>query len=140
MRACKILDSPRRLKAYQKRLERLEKQGTAKKKTLGRIKNKIHDAQQDVPVGIDGRISVSGALCRRLRRWFSAIPASELGFFALQMPKQPWQEIADIIHPSPKDFSLEWFLPYMFGSDAPEDSLVSTCVDMSTAAKVSLKS
>ena len=34
------------------------------------------------------------------------------------------QELADLVHLHPSDFQLPWFLSFVFGHPAPEDSLV----------------
>lgn len=40
------------------------------------------------------------------------------------MPKEPWRELADICHFAPSDFSIDWFLPFCFGAEPPNDSLL----------------
>jgi hypothetical protein len=42
-------DGPRRLRALEKKIARLEKQATAKPKTLGLLRAKINDLKKDVP-------------------------------------------------------------------------------------------
>jgi hypothetical protein len=128
LRAVKTLDAPRRLREFEKKLQRLERQGTAKARVLGRVRNRINDLRTEVGQGQD--TSCSGALCRQVQRWIAALPVEKLEFFALQMPKEPWQELSDIVHCSPKAFSLEWFLPFVFGSAAPEQSMVAQCADL----------
>jgi hypothetical protein len=48
-----------------------------------------------------------------------------LEFFALNLPKEPWCELADIVHFNPKDFQCEWFLNHAFGANPPEDSVLT---------------
>lgn len=81
---------------------------------------------------------MSGALVRHIRKWVCHFNKDELEFFALFMPKEPWKRLADILHLNPKkDFpQCMWFLPYCFGENAPPDSLVSSCGDI-TAENVS---
>jgi len=128
LRAIKVLDAPRRVRALEKKLQRLQAQGTAKTRTIGRVRNRINDARQEC---FDGQsTSVSGALCRRVNEWISQIAPEKLDFFALQMPKEPWVELADIVHPSPANFQIPWFLQFVFGAPAPPESMVAECADL----------
>ncbi|ELR17586.1 Ubox domain containing protein [Acanthamoeba castellanii str. Neff] len=124
LKALKILDGPRRLRALEKKIARLEKQATAKPKTLGLLRAKINDLKKDVP-GVETQLtSVSGALAKRVKKWTLSLSKENLDFYALQLPKEPWQELADLVHLHPSDFQLPWFLSFVFGHPAPEDSLV----------------
>jgi len=136
LRALKILDAPRRVRAIEKKIERLVAQGTAKPRTIGKLRSKLHDVKQDCAEG--QKTSVSGALSRRVRRWLQTIPVNKLNFFALQFPKEPWQEIADIIHIAPKDLQLDWFLHFAHGAPAPADSVVAQCQNLDAANVASL--
>jgi hypothetical protein len=68
--------------------------------------------------------SVSGALAKKVRRWVRSIPREDLEYFALNMPKESWRELADIIHLHPNDFQCSWFLNVMFGGEPPRDSVL----------------
>lgn len=159
-----IADGPRRLRALEKKSARLEKQGTAKPKTIGLVRAKINDLKKDVPnvgsliflrpsfvsrltslLNTDTQVSsVTGALAKRVKKWVLSISKENLEFYALQLPREPWytsllsrdldsleahvllirQELADMIHLKATDFQLPWFLAYVFGQPAPEESLV----------------
>lgn len=122
LRATKILDMPRKIRQLNKKIERLEQSGHAQAKTLRSLRTRLADLAREF---VDAQISsVNGALAKRLRRWVGTIPAAHLQFFALQMPVQPWRELADVCHFSPKDFALDWFLPFVFGQEPPADSLL----------------
>lgn len=43
------IDGPRRLRSLEKKAARLEKQGTAKARTLGLLRAKVNDLKKDVP-------------------------------------------------------------------------------------------
>lgn len=60
LKAVRILDAPRRMRALEKKLQRLQAQGTAKAKTLGAIRSKLNDLRRDTPEG--QATSVTGAL------------------------------------------------------------------------------
>src|SRR5690242_13432811 len=77
----------------------MEKQGTVKAKKIGQLKSTINDLKREAHLG-----SVSGALSKHIRKWVQSIAAEKLEFYALNMPKNPWTELADIIHVNPKDF------------------------------------
>ena len=45
---------------------------------------------------------MSGAISRHIRRWVRTIPADDLEFYALHLPKEPWKRLADLVHFNPK--------------------------------------
>jgi hypothetical protein len=98
------VDSGRRLRAIDKKITRLEKQGTAKAKRIGQLKSTINDLKRESQIG-----SVSGALAKHIRKWVGTVAADKLEFYALNMPKGPWTELADIIHFNPNDFQCKLF-------------------------------
>ncbi len=82
--------------------------------------------------------AVNGSLCKRVKKWVKTIPADHLQFFALQMPKEPWRELADVVHFAPQDFALDWYLGFVFGRDAPPDSLAVCGANINTQNVLSL--
>jgi hypothetical protein len=94
------------VRAIEKRISRLEKQGTIKPKKLSNIKSTINDLKREAHLG-----SVSGALSKQLKKWVQSIPREQLEFFALNMPKGPWTELSDVAHFNPKDFQCELIQP-----------------------------
>lgn len=68
------------------------------------------------------------------------VSEENLNFFALQLPKEGWKALADIIHLSPADFKLPWFLDFVFGGAPPVDSLVSVCQSLDSANVVDVLS
>eukprot|EP00742_Colponemidia_sp_Colp-10_P009398 GILJ01010245.1.p1 GENE.GILJ01010245.1~~GILJ01010245.1.p1 ORF type:complete len:871 (-),score=160.71 GILJ01010245.1:110-2722(-) len=110
LKATKLLDVPRRLRAIQKRLVRLEA-GGARKKTLAQWRQESNNLQPDTHNGT----GASGAFCRRVKKWTASIPEERLEFFLMQYPSEPWQQLADIVHLSPCDFKAAWFLKAIFG-------------------------
>lgn len=77
------MDSGRKMRQLEKKLQRYEHEGTAKSKTLGLVKAKLNELKKEpVPVG-----SVSGSLARYIAKWVSQIPADFLEFYALNLPK-----------------------------------------------------
>ena len=123
-----MLDASRQLKISEKRLEKLNAMKTelgykVKDSKFSKLKNKIGNLQA---LKVNG--SLSGAVAKQIKKWTCTIPKSELEFYALHFPKDPWKQVADLCHLNPKkDFQLEWFLGFCFGGEAPEDSLVHQC-------------
>lgn len=111
LRGLQLLDSGRRIRALEKRLARLEANKCTKKRKMGQMRSQIHDLKAEPSVG-NG--TVSGSLAKRIRKWVGSIPTSKLAFYALAMPKEGWKDLADIIHLSPNDFQISWFLPLCF--------------------------
>jgi len=46
-----------------------------------------------------------------------------LVYYALQLPRDVWLDLGDIIHFSPGDFNCPWFVDVTFGKPAPPDSM-----------------
>ncbi len=122
LRAVKLLDMPRKIKQFNKKIQRMEENGHASAKTLRSIRARLTELARDYA---EAQVTtVNGSMVKRLRKWVRTIPAEHLQFFALQMPKEPWKELADICHFAPSDFKLPWFLPFCFGAEPPADSLL----------------
>jgi hypothetical protein len=71
------------VKALQKRVARLEKQGTAKRNKVNTLKAQENDLSREILL----EKGVSGALAKRIKQWVRTIPAQDLEYFALHMPK-----------------------------------------------------
>ena len=129
LKAVNILDAARQIRVHEKRLKRLELSKTKPKATkLGKIKNNIDNLSKLKPTSA----SDSGAVARHIQRWTRTLTRSELEYFALHMPTEPWKKLADIVHFNPtKDFpALPWFLPFCFGTAAPSETMVARCRDL----------
>jgi hypothetical protein len=87
LKALNLLDSRRKIRALEKKLQRMEREKTAKGPTIGKVKGTINDLKQD-PVHVG---SVSGSLAKFIKRWVSTIPKEALEFFSLTYPKEPWR-------------------------------------------------
>ncbi|CAF4830043.1 unnamed protein product, partial [Rotaria sp. Silwood1] len=126
LKAVTMLDAGRQLRAYEKKIKRLELSKTKPKAiTLGKMKNTVDNLNRlKASTG-----SVSGAVARHIQRWTRTLSRQELEYFALHMPTEPWKKLADIVHFNPsKDFpALPWFLPFCFGTPAPEETMVARC-------------
>lgn len=120
LKAVNLLDSGRKIRQLEKKIKRIQA-GGAKKKTIGKLTSSVNDLKRE-PV----RGSLSGALAKRIRKWVLTIPSDKLVFFAIHFPKEPWKQLADLLHLNPDHFVEKWFLPVAFGAEAPADSAVSS--------------
>ena len=80
----------------------------------------------DEGMGKNSGFKLNGTKSRIIKnKWVKQIPPYKLECFAMGMPMRQWQRLADMVHISPKDFSLNWFLDYVFDqTKAPETSLL----------------
>lgn len=70
--------------------------------------------------------SLSGALARKVRHWTRTCLRSDfLEFVLLGLPLEPWKELADLVHVSPSDFVLPYFLKLVFARTQENEH----CVD-----------
>ncbi|XP_038059429.1 uncharacterized protein LOC119730532 [Patiria miniata] len=133
LKAATLLDTSRRIREWERKLKRLQmhpkKLPRKQNQAVGKIKSVIKNLTSNKPKAG----SLSGAVVRRIKRWMTSVATRDLEFFALHMPKEPWQKLADLVHFNPcKDFpSVPWFLPYCYGKSAPYDSTVYNCSNLS---------
>eukprot|EP01088_Endostelium_zonatum_P008726 TRINITY_DN21884_c0_g1_i1.p1 TRINITY_DN21884_c0_g1~~TRINITY_DN21884_c0_g1_i1.p1 ORF type:complete len:538 (-),score=139.49 TRINITY_DN21884_c0_g1_i1:42-1655(-) len=128
LRAIKLLDSNRRIKFLEKKLDKLTNTSTTgdhkvSNTTLGKIRNELNDLKVEQVVVA----SVTGSLSRYIRKWVGTIPKDTLEYFALSLPKDPWRELADIAHLRNTDFAESWFLDFCYDRPIPGGTLVSEC-------------
>lgn len=127
LKAVNLLDSGRKIRVLEKRMNLLQKQQKVRQRTLGRVTSSINDLKREPVQG-----SLSGALIRHIRRWVLTLPPADLQFYAIHLPREPWKELADLLHLNPKkDFAEPWFLEVAFGAPAPEEGIVAACAQLS---------
>jgi hypothetical protein len=116
LRAAKLLDGRRALRALEARLAR----ATAPARR-SHWRERIGELAADAPFG-----SLSGALKRRIRGWVRArVSAAALTLESLGMPVAAWRELADLVHLAPADFALDWFARYVHTGALPADSVAA---------------
>lgn len=127
LKAVTILDSKREAASIEKKIARISsKTGSViKPKKLGAFKNDINSLRKMQPKAG----TFSGALARHIKRWVRKFTESELEYYALCLPTEPWKKLANIAHLNPeKDFpKAPWFLPFCFGAEPPAGSKVAEC-------------
>ena len=136
--AVQLLDARRKAKQFAARLARLE-QGEQKVKPakLGAAKTKLSDVAllEKELADVEGEplSGVSGALQRHITRWVKGLPKEKLEFWLLALPKEPWVELAQLCHFSPKAFAVPYFLSHSFGDAAPEGTLAAEAAGITVA-------
>ena len=99
LKALTLLDSPRVLKAMERKLKRLQEQKSkVKNTTIRKLTSDINNIAAQKP----SRGSASGAVCKHIRRWVRKLTEEQLEFYALHFPTEPWKKLADICHFNPK--------------------------------------
>ena len=129
VKAITLLDSGREKRAIEKKLACVSKTGTVMKPLkLKKFSIRLKNLEKVIPK----HGSCSGALARYIRSWVRKLTASELEFFALQLPTEPWRKLADIVHLNPaKDFpNAPWFLPFCFGTEPDKGTKLDLCRNM----------
>eukprot|EP00727_Mastigamoeba_balamuthi_P008883 m51a1_g4617 hypothetical protein (649) ;mRNA; r:283218-285345 len=93
--ALAMLDAPRRARQLRAKL------ATARASRASKLREQINELEREDDVG-----SLSGALAKRVRAWVRTIPAATLSAWALSMPREPWVQLADMVHLNPNtDFA-----------------------------------
>lgn len=129
LKAVTSLDSAREKRAIEKKMARIAKTGSVMKPNKAqKLKVDLNNLTLQTP----SHGTCSGALARHIKRWVRTFNESQLEFYALQMPTEPWKKLANIVHLNPtKDFpNAPWFLPYCFTEKAPEGSKLEKCKNM----------
>lgn len=128
LKAVLILDAGREAASIEKKIARIaSKTGSViKPKKLGKWKNDIDNLKKMQP---KSKGTFSGALARHIKRWVQTFTESQFEYFALCLPTEPWQKLANIVHlNSTKDFpNAPWFLPFCFGAEPPVGSKLAAC-------------
>lgn len=114
VRACATLDSARLVRQYQRKLE---KHPNSKKY------GSLIAIAQHLKQGVEN-MSLTSSKVKVVKRWVKGLSKSDLEYRAMMFPTDLWRRLADLTHLSPKkDFAVDWFLPFCYGEDAPEDTV-----------------
>lgn len=130
VKACEMLDAPRAIRQLRKKLATRRNNTLANK--LRRLESEACDGETIV-AGLHvnsfkpewEKLSLTRSKIEMVRGWVASLSGKELMFQALMFPTDPWKTLADLCHLNPtKDFAVDWFLPYCFGQEPPEDSVI----------------
>jgi hypothetical protein len=87
------------------------------------------EAHQDTSIQeiIQSAPGVSGAFARKVRNWAKTTLTSDfLEFVMLGLPKNSiWKNLADLVHFSPSDFAVPYFLADVHSDSIPDSSFVA---------------
>lgn len=123
----KFLDAPRKVRQLERKVISLTTR-KAKRATKREVEAKITALKSEI---LDGA-SLTGSIGRKARIKMKQIPADKLEFYLLMFPREPWKDLADMLHLKRSDFSLDYFQGCIFGEAAPAGSLVAdteACTD-----------
>ncbi len=129
LKAVTLLDAGRKIRRLEKNMKRLQMTGAKlNPKVLGKYKSNVdnltalkpsvrnlfcsHCENIMFPVRVKFQKlhasfailqhgSATGAICKHIRDWVRLFSTEELEFFALHMPRDPWQKLADVCHFNP---------------------------------------
>lgn len=114
VRACEMLDSNRFVRQLEKKLEKRSNYHWANKVKLLKELNEG-----------DTSLSLTSTRVKMIKSWVKQLNVDQLVYRAIMYPPDNWRKLADLTHLNPKrDFSIDWFLPYCFGTPAPTGSIV----------------
>lgn len=133
LKACEILDSARLHRQLTRKLEKLKNPKKIKKveQQLHNIKVLNDGIGEDVELVFNFSLTKSKIKLIK-KNWVSTIAPDKLEFYALTYDLATWKKFADLTHLKASDFSVEWFIGYVFGKQPPEDSIVSICKNITT--------
>ena len=79
--------------------------------------------------------SMSGALALKIRKWAQRLPSDFLEFILMSGSLELWKMLADLVHFTPQDFSLPFFLSTVHGTPVPQDTFVHSMRTLMKAPK-----
>eukprot|EP01028_Stygiella_incarcerata_P006690 TRINITY_DN2722_c0_g1_i1.p1 TRINITY_DN2722_c0_g1~~TRINITY_DN2722_c0_g1_i1.p1 ORF type:complete len:686 (+),score=199.61 TRINITY_DN2722_c0_g1_i1:153-2210(+) len=87
---------------------------------LAALRAKLTEIEKDIHPA-----SLTKSVAKLIRRFVKvALEPATLEYYLLAMPLNFWKKLADLVHFSPKDFQLSFFLPCVFGAEPPKHSIV----------------
>ena len=98
--ALELLDARRQRAAAERRLAALVEAGRGDSARAGALRARIAELAREEPVG-----SLTRAVVRHAKRWVRRLTPEQLVFYALTLPKEPWRELANLLHLAPSDFA-----------------------------------
>ncbi|CAG8457143.1 5852_t:CDS:2 [Paraglomus occultum] len=123
-----LLDAPRKARQWQKKLDYYTAKGfNVRATTKARIQQEINNSSQE-----SHSSNLTSSFARRIRKWCKSFPQHRLDFFLLNFTKEPWKELADLVHLRASDFQAPYFLPMIYGAEAPPDSSIAAYTNITT--------
>jgi len=127
LKTCFILDTERYVRQLEKRYAILAKQSNFSNARLVSLKSKLESNKKlDGGMGKSAGFILNGTNAKFIRKnWVQTMSELDLEICAMGMPTRQWQRLADILHIKKSDFALDWFLSYIYGNPAPENSMLN---------------
>jgi len=98
--ALEMLDARRQYAALQKKLDKYEAEGCKKAAKLGPVRARMAELAREDHIG-----SLTNSIVKHAKMWVRTISADHLIFYALALPKDPWKQLANLLHLAPSDFA-----------------------------------
>jgi len=98
--ALNLLDARRQCQAIQKKLDKYAAEGCKKASKLGPLRARLAELSREDHIG-----SLTNSIVKHAKKWVRKISADHLIFYALALPKEPWRDLANLLHLAPSDFA-----------------------------------
>jgi len=98
--ALEMLDARRETAAIQKKLDNYAQSGCTKAAKIGPLRARMAELAREDHIG-----SLTKSVVKHAKMWVRKIPAEQLVFYALALPKEPWKQLANLLHLAPSDFA-----------------------------------
>lgn len=115
-RLCFVLDGSRLVKQLGNKIKRYENDEKFKKRR--KLESQIFNIKEQ-SIG-----NLTSSIIKRIKKFVATIPESDLIHYLIYFPMEKWQALADLCHLKSSDFQLPYFLPCIYGEQAPESSIV----------------
>lgn len=135
LKTCFILDTERYVAQLNKRKKLLIKQKyKTNDKKLKNLDNYIKHNSEFLEQNMNKKngFALTNAKIKKFKKyWINNLSKTKLKEYTLTIKPNQWKRLINILHLSEKDFSLDWFLPFIFDKDkAPKDSIVREYHDL----------
>jgi len=124
--ALELLDARRQTAAIQKKLDKYAAEGCTKAAKLGPLRARLVELAREEHIG-----SLTNSIVKHAKMWVRKISADHLIFYALALPKEPWKQLANLLHLAPSDFAD------ISGAEAPADGAAAAAAAAPAAAAAS---
>jgi len=98
--ALEMIDARRQIAAIQKKLDKYAAEGCKNPAKIGPLRSRLTELSREEPIG-----SLTNSVVKHAKKWVRNISADHLIFYALALPKEPWRELANLLHLAPTDFA-----------------------------------
>jgi hypothetical protein len=127
-KTAQLLDAPRKARQWQKKLDHFTAKGfNLRATTKAKIQQEINNNSQE-----NHPANLTSSFARRIRKWCKSFSQHRLDFFLLNFTSEPWKELADLVHLRASDFEAPYFLPMIYGAEAPPEAPIAAYTNITT--------